>query len=191
MGRCFIGFVDRGISITLMTSKKITIKIGFPKEKQVVYPPKIRDIRQKDGSFKKSFSGGGETVAEVATWNNFGTKNIPERPFFTKAINDNKEFIKNLVAEAVKKRKVDPTSFDKVGLAIVNLIKDSIVNGKWQENAHKTKVGALPPSLRKAWDYGKPGAVAHKKAEEAIKNKKPLIDRGIMLKSVSYVVTEE
>lgn len=174
-----------------MTSKKITIKIGFPKEKQVVYPPKIRDIRQKDGSFKKSFLGGGETVAEVATWNNFGTKNIPERPFFTKAINDNKEFIKNLVAEAVKKRKVDPTSFDKVGLAIVNLIKDSIVNGKWQENAHKTKVGALPPSLRKAWDYGKPGAVAHKKAEEAIKNKKPLIDRGIMLKSVSYVVTEE
>lgn len=190
MVKCFIGFVDRGIYIILMTYKKVTIKVGFPKEKQVVYPPKIREVKQPDGTLQKKFQGGGQTVAEVATWNNFGTKHIPERPFFSKAIEDNKQKIKDLVAQAVLQRK-NPAAFDKVGMAIVSMIRDSIVNGDWKENAHQTKVDALPPSLRRAWDYGKPGTNLHKKAEEAIKNKKPLIDRGIMLKSVSYVVTKE
>ena len=173
-----------------MAKKKVTIKVGFPKEKQVIYPAKVKDIVDAKGNHKMVFKGGGQTVAEVATWNEKGTNRIPSRPFFSTALTENKEKIKELVAEAIR-NKSDSQRFDKIGVSIVNMIKDSIVNGNWTPNAERTKIEALPPSLRKAWDSGKKDTAMYQRAKEAVENKKPLIDRGIMLKSVSYVISEE
>jgi len=173
-----------------MAKKKIVIKVGFPKEKQIIYPPKVRDVIDAKGNHKMIFKNGGQTVAEVATWNEKGTKHIPSRPFFSTAINENKDKIKEMVAEAIR-NKHDKTLYDKIGISIVNMVKDSIVNGNWVPNSERTKIEALPPSLRKAWDAGKKDSAMYQKAKEAIENKKPLIDRGIMLKSVSYVISEE
>ena len=156
--------------------KTFVLKVGFPKEKQVVYPPKL------DGS------GGGETVAQVASWNENGTKRAPARPFFSTAIRENYNKIRVLISLAVSTPK-DKARFDKVGVQIVNMIKDSILNGGWQENAEYTKIKALPPSLQSA--LGKPGTKLHAKAQHAVANKRPLIDRSIMLRSVTYTVTEE
>jgi hypothetical protein len=156
--------------------KTYILKVGFPKEKQVVYPPKL------DGS------SGGQTVAQVASWNEHGTYSIPSRPFFSSALEKNKDKIKELISHAIATPK-DNARFDKVGVQIVGMIKDSIVNGNWQENSQKTKVSALPPSLQKAWK--KPNTRLHEKAKQAVANKRPLIDRSIMLRSVTYTVTEE
>ena len=170
--------------------KTYIIKVGFPKEKQVVYPPKMKEVKGADGKFSRMAVGGGQTVAQVANWNEEGTKMAPSRPFFSTAIHENKDKIKEIIIKAIATPQ-DTSRFDKVGVAIVNMIKDSIVNGNWTPNAEYTKIEALPPTLRRAWDYSKPNTKAFQKALAAVENKKPLIDRGIMLRSVSYTVTEE
>jgi hypothetical protein len=99
-----------------MAKKKVTIKIGFPKEKQIIYPPKLKEIIDSNGHKISKMVGGGQSVAEVASWNEHGTDKIPSRPFFKTAIEDNRAQIKELVAEAVKKK----ITFNQVGIEVVN-----------------------------------------------------------------------
>jgi hypothetical protein len=148
---------------------KIEIVVGFPKDKQVTYPPDDRKGRHGKG---------GETVAEVAFKNEYGAKNvywqdlnegrggyidIPSRPFIRNAYRKNKDLIQKMVKAYFKPTNFkDPTYFDKIGIKMKQMIQDSIMNGNWKANSART--------------------VKIKKSD------RPLVDRRIMYNNVAYEV---
>lgn len=158
-------------------SKKYEIVVGFPKDKQVVYPPDDR---------KGHHNPGGQTVAQVASGNEFGIpkKKVPSRPFLREALRKNKPEIVKMVSNAMQIRNLSDTSrFDKIGLKMVTMVRDSITNGDWAPNAPSTQRQKLTYGAKKQLDKGN----ASKAAVEFGKMR-PLIDRGIMRKSVNYEI---
>ena len=165
-------------------SKKFEIVVGFPANKQVVYPPDDR---------KGHHNPGGQTVAQVATWNEFGTKtkkgttHTPSRPFLREALRKNKPKIADLIKKSFTLKNLqDETYFDKIGLLMVDMVRDSIKNGNWIPNADRTKLQKLKWPTRKKWESGK--VKNFEEIAEEYHKIKPLIDRGIMIKSVNYEV---
>lgn len=164
----------------ILLKKKYEILVGFPKDKQVIYPPDDR---------KGHYNKGGQSVAEVARWNEFGTNTIPSRPFLRTALRKNKERIKNLILKAFSPKEIsDPRRFDKIGLLIVAMVRDSIVNGNWKSNSERTKLNKLKYSTRKLVNSKDPNK--QKIVQSELAKIKPLIDRGIMRQSVNYEVRE-
>lgn len=165
-------------------SKKYEIVVGFPADKQVVYPPDDR---------KGHHNKGGQTVAQVATWNEFGTKSkkgnqhIPSRPFLREALRKNRPQIKNLIVQSFSLKNLqDETYFDKLGLKLVDMVRDSIRNGDWVPNADRTKLQKLKWPTRQKWARGR--LKDFEEIAQEYHKQKPLIDRGIMIKSVNYEV---
>lgn len=137
--------------------QKYTIIVGFPKD--AIYPP---DDRR--GHHDKV----GQAVADVAKWNEVGDRkrNRPARPFMAYAEKHNKKEIKRIVSESfTNKALADPNRFEKIGIILVNMVRDSILHGTWKQNA--------PSTIRKK------------------KSSRPLIDRGIMIKNVMYRVVKK
>lgn len=163
--------------------KKVTIVVGFPKEHQVIYPPDDRV-----GHHNK----GGQSVASVASIQEFGSRknNIPSRPFLRHTIKQNKQKILELIKQAYTYPNIlSENKFDRVGIALVNMVKDSIRNGPWEPNALATKLQKLTSRTQRLVRSEKP---AHKARVEAELGKiKPLIDRGIMINYVSYSIREK
>lgn len=165
-------------------SQKHEILVGFPKDKQVIYPPDDR---------KDHHNKGGQTVAQVATANEFGTKtkkgstHIPSRPFLRTAFKKNRQLIIKLVEESfLLKNIIDNTRFDKIGLKMVDMVRDSIRNGNWIPNAKTTKLSKLKFNTRKIVE--KTDEKSKQKVNLELGKIKPLIDRGIMIKSVNYEI---
>lgn len=155
-----------------LLSKKVEIVAGFPKDKQVIYPPDDRKGRTGKG---------GETVAEVANKVNFGKRNvfwqelnkgkggridIPPRPFMQKALHDNKDEIKRLVINAFSIRNLrDETRFDRIGKKLQLMIRNAIKYSGWVPNSKRTIV--------------------------IKKSTKPLIDSSVMINNVNYEIREK
>ena len=163
---------------------KYEIVVGFPKEKQIVYPPDDR---------KGHHNKGGQTVAQVANWNEFGTKNkkgnkhIPSRPFLRTALKKNRSEIMRLVQNAFLPKNINNSNnLDKIGMIMVQMVKSSIRNGNWVPNAEQTKISKLKYKTKKL--LLKTDEKSKKIVQEEMNKNKPLIDRGIMLKSVNYEV---
>lgn len=159
-------------------SKNIEITVGFPVGKQVIYPPDDR---------KGHSNPGGQTVAQVASWNEFGTKRTPSRPFLKEAYKKNRNKISEYVKNYFKINNLrDEKYFDKIGLLMVDMVQDSIRNGNWIPNSERTKLQKLKwPTRQKL--KNNPTKYA-KEIQAELAQIKPLIDRGIMLKSVNYEV---
>lgn len=107
----------------------------------------------------------GVLVAEYATWNHFGTKTIPSRPFLSIAFDENQgwvDFIKSAVDSVIsgKSTRFDATS--KVGIKARDDIKKVITRGVPPPNA--------PSTIRKK------------------KSSKTLIDDGVMISKVNYQI---
>lgn len=119
----------------------------------------------------------GTPVAAVAAWNNFGTENrdgsvrIPARPFLSTAAKTMRKPITKHLRAAMRGRKgvVSRTIASQVGLLGQREIQQQIRDGNWKPNA---------PSTRKV-KRGK----GRKKGSI-----KPLIDTGLMRRSVSYKI---
>lgn len=162
-------------------SKKIEIVVGFPKDKQVIYPPDDR---------KGHHNKGGQTVSEVARWNEEGTKtkkgtvHIPARPFLKTTALRNKDRIKKMIADAFKPKNLeDEKYFDKIGMEMVNMVRQTIRIGPWAPNARTTKFQKLTHKEKKSF-HG-----LNIRTQELILSKtRPLIDRGIMIKNVNYEI---
>lgn len=45
---------------------------------------------------------GGQTIAEIAWWNEFGTRTIPERPFLRPGLRDNLPTYRTIIREALR-----------------------------------------------------------------------------------------
>ena len=81
-------------------------------------------------------------VARVAVWNEFGTHNIPSRPFFRTAIDGNREKIFNMTAKIADNAMVGKTTvekaFDQLGLYMQSIIRASIRSNIPPPNSPKT-----------------------------------------------------
>lgn len=107
-------------------------------------------------------------VALIAAWNEFGTKNIPERPFMRNAWDKNEdELYKRIKAEwaaITAGKKTAEHSLELLGAWHQNKIQMEIVNGDYVANA--------------------PNTVARKGSS------RPLIDTGRMRQSIRYVIKQ-
>ena len=71
----------------------------------------------------------GTPVAAVAAWNEFGTKNIPERPFFRRAIAEMEDGIANIIKAGIDPQKmvVDKGLADRIGAYAQGQVQESIM----------------------------------------------------------------
>ncbi|EMS9660240.1 hypothetical protein WMA07_000908 [Klebsiella aerogenes] len=108
----------------------------------------------------------GLLVAEYATWNEFGTRTIPSRPFmrsyFDSSIDDLTRFSARAIAMVISGRGTMNQFFNAAGVRMVSGVKKSINNGAWVPNS--------------------PVTIALKGSD------KPLIDTGVMLNSVTFEI---
>lgn len=112
---------------------------------------------------KENPDAAGLPVAQVAFWNEFGTSRAPARPFFRNYIAQHSDEWPEALAAALKLSNYDT----KQAFAIVGtVIKDGIVKSIVDTNSP-----ALSPVTIKRKGFAK-----------------PLIDTGVMQRSVDYVV---
>jgi hypothetical protein len=111
----------------------------------------------------------GATVADVATWNHFGTSNIPARPFISATVDANEGPIGSLIRRLAK----------------------GVLEGKIQEKQALGLIGEfiLAKIVGKINDFFPP-----ENAQSTIDKKgssKPLIDTGQLKGSINYEVRED
>ena len=77
-----------------------------------------------------------------ASYNEFGSTNVPARPFFRSAINKNRKEIvsemKGFFAKVGTGKMTGEQALKGIGLIVQGMIQESIKNGSWQANAHGT-----------------------------------------------------
>ena len=129
----------------------------------------------KVGFFSTARYEDGTPVAAVAAWNEFGTKTIPERPFFRQAIAGMEDGIANIIKAgiATEKMVVDDRLAGRVGEYVAGQVQESITALKDPPNAPET-VARKRKKL-----HGKKGVGG---------GENPLIDTGFMHDSVTWQV---
>ena len=110
----------------------------------------------------------GVNVQEYAIYVEFGTKNIPARPFFREATQTTEakkkisKYMKNEMEKVIEGKKTGKQACDAVGEYVRGLIMKSINEGDWARNA--------PSTIKKK---GK---------------NNPLIDTTTLIKSIDYEI---
>ena len=129
----------------------------------------------KVGFFSTAKYQDGTPVAAVAAWNEFGTKTIPERPFFRNALAEMEDGIANVIKAGIdpKKMVVDEQLADRVGLYAAAQVQESITALRDPPNAPET----IARKRKKL--HGKKGVGG---------GENPLIDTGFMHDSVTWQV---
>lgn len=128
----------------------------------------LKDIGSKEVvvGIQKGEVNDGVLVAQYATWNEFGTRTIPARPFmrtyFDASIARLEKFATNGVTQVLLGRATFLQFLNDAGVFMVDGVKKSISTGAWLPNA--------------------PMTVALKGSS------KPLIDSGVMLNSVTFAI---
>ncbi|SEQ64440.1 hypothetical protein SAMN05216522_10511 [Rosenbergiella nectarea] len=129
-----------------------------------------RELRRADKDLVVGIQHGaindGVQVAEYAAMNEFGTLDIPERPFvreyFDTSVERINQFAKNGMTQVAMGNATFSQFLNSLGLDMVDGLKKSITNGNWAPND--------------------PYTVARKGSN------KPLIDTGVMLNSITYAI---
>lgn len=122
-------------------------------------------VQSKNGRTQKS----GESIAEYAAKNEFGTREIPQRSFMRSTIDEKSKTIEKVmilqVGMAIDGKISLIQAYNRIGLAVVGLIQQ--------------KIGQIttPPNS--------PRTIAIKKSS------KPLIDFGQMIASIRHVVRKK
>ena len=131
----------------------------------------------KVGFFSTARYEDGTPVAAVAAWNEFGTKTIPERPFFRNALAEMEDGIANIIKAGIdtKKMVVDDRLAGRVGEYVAGQVQESITALKDPPNAPET-VARKRKKL-----HGKKGVGG---------GEDPLIDTGFMHDSVTWQVEQ-
>lgn len=129
----------------------------------------------------------GESIAKVARWNEFGTRQgIPQRPFLRTAIQNNErkwhELLKTLIQRAMDENKSLTPALKLFGEEVKKDIQESILDGGWTPNA--------PITIKGGWMRNKISGKPFK-VEGKGSSKPPLIDTGTLLKSVDVRTDEE
>ena len=122
------------------------------------------------------------TVAEVALWNEYGTYNIPSRPFLRQTVEKNEDTMKQMAAIQLQAiadgRQNAEGALKNTGLLMKGMIQDTITTGSFAPNAKITVEGGWMRSK-------KSGKVFYVKGKNS---SHPLIDTGRLRQSVNFVV---
>ena len=131
----------------------------------------------KVGFFSTARYEDGTPVAAVAAWNEFGTKTIPERPFFRNALAEMEDGIANVIKAGIDPRRmvVEDRLAGRVGEYVAGQVQESITALKDPPNAPET-VARKRKKL-----HGKKGVGG---------GENPLIDTGFMHDSVTWQVEQ-
>lgn len=129
----------------------------------------------------------GVSIARVARWNEFGTRQgVPQRPFLRTAIMDNEkkwhELLKTILQRAIDENKPFTPALKLFGKQVKADIQETILAGGWKPNATITIQGGW---MRNKVS-GKPFYVRGKGT-----GKQPLVNTGTMLKSIQVRTDEE
>lgn len=136
------------------------------------------------------------TVAEVALWNEFGTKTVPRRPFVSAAIDKNSSRIESwrweMIENIVAKKMTVEQALAGIGLRIKGLIEKEIRSNVPPPNAASTvrakqREGVLPKHVHARTGEKLPPKAAVARLQ-LLRKTKTLIDTGLMLRSVTYKV---
>lgn len=140
----------------------------------------LKNLNKIDDSFVKigllgdagSYdTGGGVNVAQVATWQEFGTTTIPARPFMRQTFEENRDKVSQLTLKMRNNIYSGSLAVDAglktLGVAYKGLIQKQIRNGNFAANAEST--------IRAKTVNGKKGTT-------------PLINTGQMIGSVNFEV---
>lgn len=159
------------------TSRELSIKIQACRNQ--IGKRKLLEI----GWFPDAQYPSGESVANVARWQEFGTGAIPPRPFLRPTVAANRtkyvRWLKKGIAQAIEGNTTIEQTMDKIGLAGVGDVKKSIMQ-VWQPPLSPVTI----ERRRKRWYSADSGP--HGEALE-----KPLVDTTRMINSVSYQVSVE
>ena len=92
------------------------------------------------GFFSTARYQNGTPVAAVAAWNEFGTRTIPERPFFRRAIKAMQPTIRSVVHQGIDPKKgiVTPELAERIGAVGQGAIQEEIVRLRQPPNAPRT-----------------------------------------------------
>ncbi|WP_435952737.1 hypothetical protein [Dryocola sp. BD626] len=105
-------------------------------------------------------------MAQYATWNEFGTRTIPSRPFMRTYFDASKarleKFATNGISQVLVGKATFPQFINAAGVYMVDGVKKSINTGAWLPNS------PITVSLKGS--------------------SKPLIDTGVMLNSVTFAI---
>ena len=141
---------------------KMRLKKQCDKEVAVGFPA------GKDGIASPHYENGA-SILEVAVWNNFGTEDIPARPFMDNAAPKLQKAFKKLCAETqkdVNSGKISPeTVLKTAGLQSEAIVRTEIMEGDYAPNTEATR--------------------------KAKGSSRPLIDSGDMRKYVTSVVRDK
>lgn len=110
----------------------------------------------------------GTSIVDIAAWNEFGTENIPSRPFMRDTMRNNREEINSFLASSMKRMMngSEPEKvMNQVGSKVKGMMQKEIRDGEFEPN--------------------KPSTIAKKGSD------KPLIDTGRMRQSVIYIVRQK
>lgn len=127
----------------------------------------------------KSLTGedGKTSILEYAIYNEFGTSNIPARPFMRNALDSNKEYIGNLiktaVADVTKGNIKGKPALMRVGETIRGLVIQSIATAQTWATPNNPKTLKIKTKNGQA------------------NNTKPLIDNRFLIKSIRYQIVNE
>jgi len=143
---------------------ELDVQVGFTADK--------KGYNQSHTAVDAADYDSGASVAEVACWNEFGTRTkdggqaIPERPFMRQSFDNHRDTIKVMLSHQLEAVVTGKSDADKamraIGAMQVGLIQHEIRNGGFVENAESTR---------------------RQKGSSA-----PLINEGRMIQSVHYVV---
>ncbi len=142
------------------------------KDNTSAFARKLKELNKKAlrvGIFENAKYQNGDSVAQVASDNEFGTLKIPARPFFTPAVNQNGQKWLSVMTKEIDKS-IRNDSDINVGLNRVGLLA--------QGDIQKSLVAVTSPALA-------PATIAKKGSS------KPLVDTGILLSSITYAVVDK
>lgn len=121
----------------------------------------------------------GASVASVAFWNNYGTWNIPARPFFDNAISENKKKWFQTYKQAIQSGRNSIEALEITGTVAKDDISQSIVNYNEVPNAEVTINGGFVKS--------KTGKIIK---IEGKGSSNPLVNTAFMASNVTYKVNK-
>lgn len=152
--------------------------------------PSFENKTLKVGFFASQKYDDGTSMAQVARWNEFGTKSAPPRPFMRYAIEQHGQSWINTLKERVKATGNAEQALNEIGVMVINDIRDSILSGTYVGNSPLTLL------LKDKYPLGDFDTkqfletVAEFKSGKRAEggHNKPLVWSGAMLRSISKVV---
>lgn len=138
----------------------------------------------------------GESVAQAAFWNEYGTATIPPRPFFRNTIAEHKDEWPKQAAALMEANGGDVRqSLSELGEIAVGDIKETITNGNFAPNSEVTKLlkyrFPTSPARVTASAYYKAVRDVQQGKTVVSNHDKPLRWSATMRDSIKYEVTDE